>query len=350
MIKLPFRIWPGHTLDVRKLMSLFDFFGGRFPLKGCDIDEVFAESINWDDFTLPNDVIDVDELFRRSRGALRALACMDYRTGMEVIYDTATSIKIKPGQVLHRGDFKEVKCDTDSCASIVLNTTDLVLAGEDCSPTEGNPSGLDADEWNFVYADTNVAANELTSANVDGDRGIVISPKAPVVCDAKGPEHPDFKHLRFIGSIYAMSGGTIRPFDRYDNGWTIWRTAAAKSDYQTDAYYKGGTPLPSSASWVRYTKDATGVDYHDGPRHIPPTADAVRIAIMDDSADTEVQVRPVGWEGEGFNHDGSGANNASTVEIPVNSCGLDGPDLQTFEWKDADGGEELDVCAYREHY
>jgi hypothetical protein len=339
----PDRIVVGHEQDARVLDRILQAILARWPISKCDITSVFSSAIDWSDgATIPADNLNVEEIFNNATGIAQALGCMHFRTGMRVDYQDGQTLKITPGHVLHRAQFKTVECDTDDLCQTVA--TSGLISVEDCTPSEGNPSGLDSDKWYFVYANMEAAGPKPPLTEL-----IRISETAPVACPGKGLEHPTEQNYYFLGSIRTMDTGVIRPFDRYDNGWTYWRTAASASDYQAAGYKNSGTNLSaSSGSWVRYTFAVTGQAYHDGDKHIPLSADACAIAAMDNSSGDAIQVRPVGDAGEGFDFKGSSDENSSWVHIPVNPCNAAAIDLQTFFWKDPNGNEEIDVTGYHE--
>jgi hypothetical protein len=341
----PDRIVRGHEQDARIIDRILQAILARWPIRKCDVESVYSAAIDWSDGAqVPTSNINVDEIFNNATGIARALGCMDFINGLEVNYVDGDNISISPGHLLHRGDFKELECDVDNndlpftvAAAAIVDTTE-------CAPTEGNPSGLDADLWYYVYANMDASGAAPPVADF-----IRISAKAPVKCEAKGWEHPTNNFWRFLGTIRTMDTGVIRPFDRRNNGWVYWRTALVATDWVAAGYKNSGTNLPTaSGGWVKYTEAVTTIAYHNGDKHIPPSADLCCIAAMDNSSGDAMQARPVGDAGEGFDFKGSSDENSSWVVIPVNPPNGVESDQQTFEWKDPNGNEEIDVTGYHE--
>ena len=340
----PERVIVGQEQDARIVDRILQAILARWPIDKCDIRGVYSAAIDWTDgATIPTENINVDELFNNATGIAAALGCLDFLNGMSVGYVDGETISISPGHVLHRAGFKIVECDEE--AVVTLGTAGLVTLGDGCDPEEGNDSGLDSDKWYYVYANLDVAGTTPAVAEF-----IRISAKVPVNCDGKGWEHPTYDNYRFIGSIRTMATGVIRPFNRYGNGWVHWHTAEVASDYQAAEYMRtGGTEIGfSSSGFVRYTLASTGDPYHDGDKHIPPTADACKVAVAEGNTSGSIRLKPVGSADRGYNIIQSPENQAAEVTIPVNPPNVDDIDKQTFMIDAENYSHRVDVTGYSE--
>jgi hypothetical protein len=63
-----------------------------------------------------------------------------------------------------------------------------------------------------------------------------------VWCEGKGPEHPTFNLLRYVGPLKTGPGGVLKPWLCYGNGWTMWAAMP---------YWKGGEARADTGGWVR---------------------------------------------------------------------------------------------------
>lgn len=340
----PDRIVRGHEQDARVIDRILQAILARWPIRKCDVESVYSAAIDWSDgATVPTENINVDEIFNSATGIARALGCMDFINGLEVNYVDSSSISVSPGHLLHRGDFKELECDaanSDVPFEVAANT----VLDADCPSVEGNPSGLDSDKWYYVYANMDASGSAPPIADF-----IRICDTAPVKCEAKGWEKPDDTAWRFIGSIRTMDNGEIRPFDRRNNGWVMWRTATAATDWVAAGYGRDATQTNfTTGGPIRYEAGATGVDYHDGDKHIPPSADLAMVSADERNASADIIVKSIGDPGGGYVLTEGPENQSQNVIVAVNADGADPADKQTFyiECSSSSGG--FDVIGYHE--
>lgn len=353
---LPYDTISGEALSAFKRQKNDEAFEAKFPVRGGDILSFYMARAIWGSAQVPTSALNLTEIFNSSTGLFRALGRMDVRHGLRLVRRSATTFSVTPGFVLHRGLFKtyEVEdCDTD-CGEELLPGA-LLIPGE-CASDEGNASGLDyADglRWYYVYA-------KLDSGGAAPD--FRVSKVAPVFCAGLGWEHPSYDKLRYIGALKPMADGSIRPFATTDHGWTYYMGADVESDDDNDGYMSSGTAVQDAASWVRYEEAVTSSDYHDGPRHIPPTARAVRIDAQqtgEDLVQNRLRIRPCGSDSSGghglhgrqvavaLGSDVPTSNSAEFV-IPVNMCWLDEIEMQKFEYRMNAGDAYIDVAGYYE--
>lgn len=341
----PDRIVRGHEQDARVIDRILQAILARWPIRKCDVESVYSAAIDWTDgATVPTENINVDELFNSATGIARALGCLDFINGLEVNYVDSSTISVSPGHVIHRGDFKILECDAANSDALFQVAASTVL-DVNCPSVEGNPSGLDSDKWYFVYANMDASGGTPPIADF-----IRICDEAPVKCEGKGWEKADNTAWRFIGSIRTMASGEIRPFERADNGWVYWNLAAASSDYQTNGLMDAGTSLGfSSGGWVRYENAVSGVAYHDSIKHIPVTADFIRIAASDASVGGNLQVRSVRDDSgcTGWDLVANSADGRAYVTLPVNQPDIDPVDNQVF-YINCASSHKLDVVGYHE--
>ncbi len=334
---------PGRDFDGPELGEILERIACEAELTAEELAALLSDPAAWSDCTIPEGAIPWDQVLQRSGlGAL--LGALDLLDGLKVNYLSATSICISPGQVAHRGQARRLvgDCDDQDSCEEEHDTADILMPGE-CVSTEDNPSGLDSDLWYYLYG----KLDEAGTAPI-----FRISPTRPTRCLGFGWEHPTEKYARFLGSIRTMASGEIRPFERSEDGTVTWRQAAAGSDYQSDGAHSGGTALgTTTAGWARYDAATTGSAYHDGDKHVAPSADYCHVTMGDTANSGGLGIRSVndaspasaGYIGATGSGDGR-----AWVKMPVNMPDLAAADRQTFYFSCTDALHSLDVVGYHE--
>jgi len=340
---LPWDIIDGNDLIGRLVQENFESVEGKFPVQAKDIFSFFMRNAIWTGAVVPGDALNPDEIFNNATDIAEAIGCLDMRRGMLVQYAGPGSIYVSAGHCFHRSKFKRLECETTEVFGLELDTDALLIPGECVPVAPGATSGLESDDWAYVYAKLDVAG---------AGPEIRISVEAPVDCDGYGWEHPDNNKLRFIGSIRTLANGDIRPFDRASSGWVYWRTAVAASDYQAGGYgCDNGTALgvATGGTFVPYD-DVSFSGYHQGVRHIPASADKCA-CVGGSDGDSEVLVRPFGDPGEGTLLVLSGSGGDSEMGyavVPVNGLETTPTQKQTFEINCGNTNSLFDVVGYHE--
>ena len=272
---LPHKILAGARLLARYIQKNFEAIEAKWPIRAADILSFYMERAIWGRARVPTSALNLDEIFSSSTDGLAALGTVDVRRGMRLVYLSPTTFSVQPGHVMHRGLLKVntvTDCDDAGTCGTALTPGALLIPGE-CQDTEGNPSGLDYGGdglWYYVYAKLDVGG---TSPEFR------VSLIEPIRCEGKGWEHPSFNKLKYLGCLRTLPSGELRPWSTTDHGWTYWMQAAVASDDQSAGYLREGrNGLKPTGGWVRYEEAVTDDPYHHGPKHIPPTAEAIRVA------------------------------------------------------------------------
>jgi hypothetical protein len=349
---MPHSFKGGDRLVAKFLQRCLWAVEAMFPVIADNIQSFYMDRAIWGRARVPTSALNLEEIFNSSTGATAALGKLHVRNGLRLVYRSATTFSVTPGSMFHRGLFKVneiADCNTDGTCGDELTPGELLISGE-CDSDEGNPSGLDYGDgalWYYVYAklDTGTSAMEFR-----------ISLAEPVNCDGYGWEHPANNKLAYLGALRTIASGELRAWMATDDGWTYWDAVAVATDDQAAGYLKGGTSVGNTTGFETYVAANTGGNaYHDGQKHIPPTARAIRVGYHQDTETTEsaqLKVRPCSSAGAGHAiNSGDSGNNSVEVVIPVNMCHLATASRQTFEYSSEGGGDgdnKLDVVGYYE--
>jgi hypothetical protein len=275
---LPYDFLAGHDQVASRLQKNFEALEAKFPVKAKDIDSVPMRRADWAGASVPTDALNLDELFNRATGIAAFLGCFDILRGMRLVWLSETAFGVDVGQVTHRARFMRQEmtgCHDYEVCPAEITPGDVLIPGE-CEPSEGNPSGLDYGDgtlWYYVYAKLDVAGTAPQ---------IRVSSERPVWCEGKGPEHPTFNLLRYIGALKTGPGGVIKPFLCYGNGWTFWKDKG---------YFGDGEAREAAPGWLMIGQNQAAGRTAD----IPPTADAVKVAVAfqsDQDDPSSAAVRP----------------------------------------------------------
>lgn len=250
--------------------NAFRAIEAKFPIRGNDYGSPLPASvINWvGSPVLPHEIIPWDAVPASAFAGSAFVNCLDiYRDGI-CQYRDDDSLFFGPGNVLHRGLFKTQTCNDDDSWVHALAAS-LVIPDE-CPVSPGTPTGLEADMWYFVYWKLDVAGEGPEYR---------ISKVPPVRCAGRGPEHPVYEKLRFVGSFRTRTDGIIAPFHRYHNGNVFWREILVgpgqPPTYDLDPA-GGGISIPVDVS-----------------AHVPPSADAAFVSATCD-VNNEMWIRMTG--------------------------------------------------------
>lgn len=291
------KIRDGANFIARYVLAAFRAIEAKFPVGKFDIESVFGYVIDWTGApVLPPGIIPWDAAPVAS--GTQIINCIDILRNMVVQYRGDDELYFGPGHVLHRGLFKTQTCNDDG-TWVSANAASLVIPDE-CPVGPGTTSGLEADTWYYVYA-------KLDAAGEGPEYRISKTP--PDICEGKGPEHPSYPKLRFLGSFRTMAApyAFIRPFHRYANGWVFWTNIAVGPEApdfnlitsDTAGYITASEVedwVPQSADFVVLTYDVRGGTTSSTIPSIRTKGDTATVSgyTWDEATETATAGLPVG--------------------------------------------------------
>ncbi len=310
---------------VRKALEAFQ---SLIPWTADNIASVYGRVIIWAGAgTIPLENLPVQQLTEAiTAGGSSVLNCLDVLRNMVVQYRDDDELYFGPGHVLHRGVFKTQTCNDDG-TWVSANVGTLTIPAE-CPTSPGTTSNLEADSWYYVYAKLDVATETP-------EYRISLTP--PVICEGKGPEHPTYNKMRFLGSFRttAAPDAFIRPFWRA-SGWVYWTNIAVgpeAPDFDLiTAPSAGYAALPGVEDWI------------------PPSAD-LGIFSYDQQGGGTPSIRSKGDTATTSGYTWDEATETAHAVLPVCTMdtATDAPRATAgIEYDTPDGGDTCAVVGYHE--
>jgi len=238
----------GAKFDANTVRKAFLAVEAKFPVEKQDVASVDGSVIDWTGSpVLPTDIIPTQAIAAQIGGAA-FINCLDILRNMVVTWKSDEELYLGPGFVLHRGLFKTQVCNDDaSWMSAVAASLNIPA---ECPVSPGTTTGLKADTWYNVYAGLDAAGDAPDYK---------ISETTPVICAGRGPEHPTYEKMRYLGSFRTDADGKIEAYTQYANGWVFWREIKVGPNEPTD------NVAPNSTGFIDI----------DLKKWVPPFADCV---------------------------------------------------------------------------